>query len=235
MSKLKAPAYQWYPRDYIASTRVTMMSLPEEAIYRRLLDYCWLEGSIDANPERIQRLIGKEAKIDEINEVLTMFEPHPEIENKLTHPRLDMQRKEMEANSKKRSKAARARGDKEQCTSNASALQVVCPTTTTTTTTTPTTTTTKNKTTTSSPKGDDVEKVWSAYPNKKGKKRAIPAIKKALKKYSKDELIAKIKLYEKSCSNPKYIAHGCTWFCNERYEDDLTPPEISKQSRYGSL
>ena len=90
-----------------------------------------------------------------------------------------------------------------------------------------------NKSNTSS--NDDAETVWKAYPNKQGKKRAIPAIKKALKKYSVDELKTKIDNYVKTCRDPKYIAHGCTWFCNERYEDDLTPIETKYQSKFGSL
>ena len=82
---------------------------------------------------------------------------------------------------------------------------------------------------------DDAEIIWQAYPNKQGKKRAIPAIKKALKTYSVDELKTKIDNYVKTCRDPKYIAHGCTWFCGERYEDDLTPIETKYQSKFGSL
>ena len=82
---------------------------------------------------------------------------------------------------------------------------------------------------------DDAEIVWKAYPNKQGKKRAIPAIKKALKKYSIDELKTKIDNYVKSCRDPKYLAHGCTWFCNERYEDDLTPIKPKYEPKFGSL
>ena len=80
----------------------------------------------------------------------------------------------------------------------------------------------KNKT------SDDVEKVWNHYPLKKGKKKALPAIKKALGKYSVEDLLEKVALYAKM-PGTKHYAHGSTYFCNERYEDDLTPPKpISK-------
>lgn len=230
MAKLKAPAYQWYPRDYIASTRVTMMTLTEEAIYRKLMDYCWLEGSISADVKQVQRLIGKGCTNDEVTEALKMFEPHTSDDTKLIHPRLDMQRKDRESHSKKCAEAANIRWGNSamqvQCKSNASAMQTECSTSASSYTT-------SNKEDSSS--NDDAETVWKAYPNKQGKKRAIPAIKKALKKYSVDELKTKIDNYVKTCRDPKYIAHGCTWFCGERYEDDLTPIETKYQSKFGSL
>ena len=74
----------------------------------------------------------------------------------------------------------------------------------------------KNKT------SDDVERVWNHYPLKKGKKGAIKGIHKALTTYSADELINRIEAYART-QNPKYYAHGSTYFNQERYEDDLTP------------
>lgn len=53
MSKVKAPAYQWYPRDFAADEPVILMTLEEEGAYRRLLDHQWLHGSI---PDDIKAL-----------------------------------------------------------------------------------------------------------------------------------------------------------------------------------
>ena len=63
MSKKKAPAFQFYPGDWLGSQRVTLMSLEEEGAYIRLLSYCWQHGSIPREPEKIARLIGKGASI----------------------------------------------------------------------------------------------------------------------------------------------------------------------------
>jgi uncharacterized protein YdaU (DUF1376 family) len=150
--KLKSPAFQWYPRDYISSSRVTMMSLLEEAIYRKLMDYCWLDGSISADPERIQRLIGKESTIPAIKEVLKMFHVSEADPDALIHDRLEIEREKQKSNSEKRAAAANKRWDKQKeskadanamqmhTTSNAPGMQKECLTTTiaTTTTTTPT-------------------------------------------------------------------------------------------------
>ena len=89
----------------------------------------------------------------------------------------------------------------------------------------------KRKSNSNSPTSDDVEKVWRHYPNKQGKKKALPAIKKALEKYSVEDLLERVALYTKT-KDPKYYAHGDTYFCNERYEDDLTPPKATK---FGNL
>ena len=52
----KRPAYQWYPKDYLADEHVALMTLEQEGAYRRLLDYCWLHKSIPADIERLALL-----------------------------------------------------------------------------------------------------------------------------------------------------------------------------------
>lgn len=44
--KQKAPAYQWFPKDYDIDEAVKLMTYEEEGIYRRLLDHQWLHGGI---------------------------------------------------------------------------------------------------------------------------------------------------------------------------------------------
>jgi hypothetical protein len=73
---------------------------------------------------------------------------------------------------------------------------------------------------------DDVDRVWSAYPSKTGKKSAIPHVKRALKNYTADELIAKIEAYDKNCKacGRNYL-NGSTYFNQDRYEDELIDPQ----------
>ena len=54
----KAPAYLWYPKDYLADANTVLMSLEEEGAYRRLLDYCWLEGSIPGDMKAMGKAVG---------------------------------------------------------------------------------------------------------------------------------------------------------------------------------
>lgn len=55
----KAPAYQWYPKDYDTDEAVKLMTYEQEGIYRRLLDHQSLHGSIPADPKDIARLVPK--------------------------------------------------------------------------------------------------------------------------------------------------------------------------------
>ncbi len=71
----------------------------------------------------------------------------------------------------------------------------------------------------------DFEKLWSIYPNKKGKAKALTAYRKAMKDGVDNSDIEKgIKAYSREIehkrTSPEYIAHGSTWFSNKRWEDD---------------
>lgn len=54
----KAPAYQWYPKDYDSDEVVKLMTYEEQGQYRKLLDHQWLEGSIPADPDQLAALLG---------------------------------------------------------------------------------------------------------------------------------------------------------------------------------
>lgn len=109
----KSPAFQWYPKDILASARVQMMSMTEECAYRRLIDYCWLHGSVPADAQRAARLVGKGCPVEAAKIALEMFEPHPTDQSKLVHDRLEAEREKQASNSKARSEAAAARWNKQ--------------------------------------------------------------------------------------------------------------------------
>ncbi len=59
MAQEKAPAYQWYPKDYELDEAVKLMTYEQEGIYRRLLDHQALHGSIPADPSDVAMLVPK--------------------------------------------------------------------------------------------------------------------------------------------------------------------------------
>ncbi len=63
----KAPAFQWYPKDMLTDKRVMGMTLVQEAIYRRLLDFAWLENGLDND----MQLLASYAKLGEQPEVFS--------------------------------------------------------------------------------------------------------------------------------------------------------------------
>lgn len=53
----KLPAFQFYPRDWLASPSVMMMTLAEQGAYMRLLSFQWLNGSIPDNDDDRARIL----------------------------------------------------------------------------------------------------------------------------------------------------------------------------------
>lgn len=109
----KSPAFQWYPKDILASARVQELSLAEEGAYRRLIDFCWINGSIPADPERCARLIGKGATTSIASAVQKLFIQHPTDPERLIHDRLELEREKQLEHSEKRKAAAEARWSKQ--------------------------------------------------------------------------------------------------------------------------
>jgi uncharacterized protein YdaU (DUF1376 family) len=58
MAPEKAPAFQFYPRDFLSDGRVAGMSLEERGAYITLLCLCWLEHKLPAEPEKLARMVG---------------------------------------------------------------------------------------------------------------------------------------------------------------------------------
>ena len=58
MAREQAPAFQFYPKDFLTSERVRLMSYTERGIYITLLCSCWLEGSLPAEVGQLAALTG---------------------------------------------------------------------------------------------------------------------------------------------------------------------------------
>lgn len=89
----KAPAFQFYPADWLSSQRVSLMTLEEEGAYIRLLCYCWKNGELPNDPEQLARLIGKGASTTLASNVATMFQADG---CRLLHDKLNALRTERE-------------------------------------------------------------------------------------------------------------------------------------------
>ena len=55
----KSPAFQFYPKDFLADSNVARMSNTEVGIYTRLLCYCWLEGALPLETEALAHMARK--------------------------------------------------------------------------------------------------------------------------------------------------------------------------------
>jgi uncharacterized protein YdaU (DUF1376 family) len=103
----KAPAFQFYPQDYLSSSRVAEMTLEEEGVYIRLLCYCWSCGSIPADPERCAKLAGKGCTVEIATSVQRSFNEHPTDSQRLVHNRLEIERERQQNRRDQASEAGR--------------------------------------------------------------------------------------------------------------------------------
>jgi uncharacterized protein YdaU (DUF1376 family) len=87
-----------------------MMTLEEEGAYRRALDFCWLNGSLPRDPEKLARVIGKGCSVEVANTVQQMFIIDKKNPEQILHERLEIERKKQRLFSAGKSKAGTASG-----------------------------------------------------------------------------------------------------------------------------
>ena len=87
----RAPAFQFYPKDFLADERVRLMSLQERGAYITLICLCWSEGTLPADLETLARVIGEPvAAIRKVwPAIAPCFRPSPRDASRLIHPRLE--------------------------------------------------------------------------------------------------------------------------------------------------
>lgn len=91
MAAEKAPAFQFYPKDFLMDGNVSGMSLQERGAYITLLCICWLEGSLPADVGRLANIVGTPRK------AFAKFWPaisvcFQEQGDRLLHGRLELER-----------------------------------------------------------------------------------------------------------------------------------------------
>lgn len=112
----KSPAFQFYAAEYLADEDVQLMTLEEEGCYIRLLAYCWREGSIPSDLDKLSRLC-KGASTTVISMVVKCFDQDVLNIGRMIHKRLeverDKQREWKEKSSRGGRKSAEVRANRE--------------------------------------------------------------------------------------------------------------------------
>lgn len=218
----KAPAFQFYPQDYLACDKVAEMTLEEEGAYIRLLCYCWSAGSIPADPERCARLIGKGCSVETARFVQRSFNVCSTDVQRLVHKRLEKEREKQRlfrekasAAGKKSGKARAAKSIQEQSSNGRSTNVQLKPNSS------------------SSSSDEDVLKLfdefWKCYPRHTGKGGARKAFKGALKKMDAQKIIEAAKQFSSTNkSDPEFTPHPATWLNQERWTDEPLEPRKKK-------
>lgn len=119
----KAPAYQWYPKDFMSDGAAMAMTLEQQGLYRFLLDVCWLENGLPMRPHELWR-IGRCDSLDHFEQLWPLIAPKfYEKDGRWHHKRLDDERKKQAKNRKQRHLAAERRWELERQSRNAAALR----------------------------------------------------------------------------------------------------------------
>jgi uncharacterized protein YdaU (DUF1376 family) len=109
----KAPAYQWYPRDYMADPVVQAMNLEQEGAYRRLMDICWLEQGLPTDVEDLWPLSKASSRDRFLEHIWPVVGRKFQLRRgKYQHKRLDRERAKQAKNRRKRQLAAQTRWNK---------------------------------------------------------------------------------------------------------------------------
>lgn len=125
-ARQKAPAYQWYPKDYISDSAVMAMTLEAQGLYRLLLDVCWLDSGLPMRPHELWR-IGRCESLEHFEQLWPAIAPKfYEKDGKYHNRRLDDERKKQANNRKQRQLAADKRWKLEHDARNANALREQC-------------------------------------------------------------------------------------------------------------
>ena len=101
-----SPAFQFYAAEYLADENVALMSLEEEGAYIRAIAFCWREGSIPADPDKLSKLL-KGASTTVVRVVQERFKRSSEDASRLVHPRLEIEREKQRAWKEKSSEGGK--------------------------------------------------------------------------------------------------------------------------------
>jgi uncharacterized protein YdaU (DUF1376 family) len=110
MAAEKAPAFQFYPKDFLSDGKVAAMTLAERGAYITLLCLCWQERSIPAESSRLARMVGTSpAAFARLWPALEpCFHVSDDDPGRLVHLRLEKERTKQNAYRERQSNAGRA-------------------------------------------------------------------------------------------------------------------------------
>lgn len=226
-TRQKAPAYQWYPKDYISDSAVMAMTLEAQGLYRFLLDVCWLDGGLPMRSHELWR-IGRCDSLEHFEQLWPAIAPKfYEKDGKYQNRRLDEERKKQANNRKQRQLAAEKRWKLEQDSRNANALREQCLSSSSSTASSTATAVSKTprRSASSSVLAPGFVEFWTAYP----KHRSRADAEKAWNKLAPDaglqqQILAALAWQVKSPDwmkdNGQYVPLPASWLRARRWEDE---------------
>jgi hypothetical protein len=109
----RRPYYHWYPRDFIASYHVRVMTYEEQGVYRALLDLQWMEGGVPADLGLMASIlrIPRHRMVAIWQKIGCCFKPVEDDPSTLRQSRLEKVRTQMVEASQRRQESGRKGGE----------------------------------------------------------------------------------------------------------------------------
>ena len=232
----KSPAFQFYPKDWLSSLNVLMMTPAEEGAYIRLLCYCWDSGDCSIPDDdaalAVMSRLGEGWFKGGSTAVRKCFVPHPHNPGFLTNERMLSERQNQAEWSKKSSaggkKSAAQRAEKKATSQGGS--RVVQPTPNR-----PVQPNVNSATASASPSAKGVslpgysgefEELWRAYPRRDGSKaEAFKSYQQAIQKGTDHgriiEGVRELSAHaDRERVEQRHLPHATTWLNQRRWESD---------------
>lgn len=250
----KAPAFQFYPKEYLSDYKVLRMSWEAQGIYWSLLSHIWndtkTQYSIKNDPESIRAIFKLSKK--KFEKVFKQIQwPGDSIlkeeHGMLISERLKEEKEKQEKTSRKRQEAANKRWGEKESKSNASALQKECSAFASPT---PIASSLKSKTHIAPLSGgkceeypQKFEEIWKAYPRKIEKQNAYSSYRARLKQgIAHKTLFQAVRHYAELCQlagkEQRHIKQAKTFFGPNRvwadWENGIPEGELPKEQQHGT-
>ena len=219
----RSPAFQFYPSDFLGSTKVQLMSTAEVGAYMLLLCACWQDGSIPSDTERLARLTRLRKTQFERIWTSTLSSCFTARGDRWVNTRLEYERRKQLDYRKRQSENGKMGGRPSKAVGYSGLSQTEAKKSSPSPSPTP------------SPQeqrdidhDEGFEQFWGQYPRKVGKV-AARAVWHKLKpsKELQDRIVASVVLYARSeqwqRDGGSFIPHPRTYLNGRRWEDEIKP------------
>jgi uncharacterized protein YdaU (DUF1376 family) len=221
----KSPSFQWYPRDYLVDELTVVMSLEEEGAYRRLMDYCWLEGSL---PDDLGALavMCKGVTRKRMEKLWEKIKPCFRLKaDRWRHPRLDRERRRQLANKKARSSAGK-KGAEAKHRKGKRGTATVLPLANSSLAVAVASSTSVNN-------SSEFDEVWQTCPGRGSKAKALAEYSKAVPaKVDHATLLTAWKRHVAAASELRFVKHLERWIRDERWAEFTGSSNGSKPAEH---
>lgn len=104
-----APAFQFYPKDFLSDSHVVAMTMTERGVYITLLCLCWMEGSVPVSAATLARLCG--LSMPTFERLWPALEPcFTNVDGRWVQPRIERERRKQATYRTMKSEAGKQGG-----------------------------------------------------------------------------------------------------------------------------